>query len=60
MAGAYNIGRAGAAVAPMVIGYMATQGSIGRGFLLMGLAYFIGGVVPALCIPEKLPDPQRG
>ncbi|KAG8148443.1 MFS transporter [Burkholderia catarinensis] len=60
VAGAYNLGRAGAAVAPMVIGYMAAQGSIGRGFLLMGLAYFLGGVVPALFIPEKLHDPQRG
>ncbi|MFB5147990.1 MFS transporter [Burkholderia orbicola] len=59
VAGAYNIGRAGAAAAPSVIGFIATQGSIGRGFLLMGLAYFIAGVIPALFIPEKLHDPQR-
>ena len=36
--GAYNIGRIGAAIAPAVIGFLATQMSIGVGFLVMGAA----------------------
>lgn len=59
VAGAYNIGRIGASIAPAAIGYVATQGSIGQGFLLMGAAYFLCGVIPALFIPERLYDPQK-
>lgn len=58
MGGAYNIGRIGAAVAPAVIGFLATQMSIGIGFLVMGAAYFICGVIPALLIRDKQFDPQ--
>lgn len=57
--GAYNIGRVGAAMAPAIIGYLATEGSIGLGFLVMGGAYFLCGLVPALFIKEKLYDPQK-
>lgn len=57
--GAYNVGRVGAAIAPACIGYLATTGSIGLGFLVMGAAYFLCGVVPALFIKEKLYDPQK-
>lgn len=57
--GAYNVGRVGAAIAPAAIGYLATEGSIGLGFLVMGGAYFICGMVPALFIKEKLYDPQQ-
>lgn len=57
--GAYNVGRIGAAVAPACIGYLATNGSIGLGFLVMGAAYFLCGIVPALFIKEKLYDPQQ-
>ena len=57
--GAYNVGRIGAAVAPAVIGYLATGGSIGLGFLVMGGAYFLCGLVPALFIKDKLYDPQK-
>ncbi|KAF1072028.1 MAG: putative metabolite transport protein YjhB [Pseudomonas citronellolis] len=56
--GAYNIGRIGAAVAPAAIGFLATQMSIGVGFLVMGAAYFICGVIPALFIRDKQFDPQ--
>ncbi len=56
--GAYNIGRAGAAIAPIAIGYLASQWSIGMGFLVLGGAYFLSGVVPALFIREKQFDPQ--
>lgn len=57
--GAYNVGRLGAAIAPATIGYLATGGSIGLGFLVMGAAYFICGVIPALFIKEKQYDPQK-
>jgi MFS transporter, AAHS family, cis,cis-muconate transporter len=57
--GAYNLGRMGAIVAPSLIGYLATQGTIGLGFLVMGAAYFLCGLVPVLFIKEKLFDPQQ-
>ncbi|MFP3624943.1 MFS transporter, partial [Burkholderia sp. SIMBA_051] len=57
--GAYNVGRIGAAIAPAAIGFLATNGTIGLGFLVMGVAYFLGGLVPALFIREKLYDPQN-
>lgn len=57
--GAYNVGRVGAAIAPAAIGYLATSGSIGIGFLVMAGAYFLCGMVPALFIKEKLYDPQK-
>jgi MFS transporter, AAHS family, cis,cis-muconate transporter len=57
--GAYNLGRVGAIVAPALIGYLATHGSIGLGFLVMGAAYFLCGLVPMLFIKEKLYDPQK-
>lgn len=57
--GAYNVGRIGAAIAPATIGWIATEGSIGLGFLVMGVAYFLCGLVPALFIRERLYDPQK-
>ncbi len=57
--GAYNIGRIGAAVAPAAIGFLASHGSIGVGFMVMGGAYFICGVIPALFIRDKQFDPQK-
>jgi len=57
--GAYNIGRIGAAVAPAAIGFLASNGSIGLGFMVMGGAYFICGVIPALFIRDKQFDPQK-
>jgi MFS transporter, AAHS family, cis,cis-muconate transporter len=56
--GAYNIGRVGAAVAPALIGLIATQYSIGAGLMVMGAAYCLTGIIPALFIPEKMYDPQ--
>ncbi len=57
--GAYNVGRLGAALAPATIGFLASGGSIGLGFVVMGAAYLICGVIPALFIKEKLYDPQK-
>ena len=57
--GAYNVGRIGAAVAPTIIGLIATQYSIGLGLIVMGGAYFLTGIIPALFIPEKMYDPHK-
>jgi AAHS family cis,cis-muconate transporter-like MFS transporter len=57
--GAYNIGRVGAAVAPWLIGIVATSYSIGLGLIIMGGAYFLTGIIPALFIREKMYDPQQ-
>lgn len=57
--GAYNVGRLGAAIAPATIGFLASGGSIGLGFVVMGAAYLICGIIPALFIKEKLYDPQK-
>lgn len=55
--GAYNVGRIGAVIAPALIGVIATRYSIGLGLMLMGAAYLLAGVVPALLIREKMFDP---
>jgi AAHS family cis,cis-muconate transporter-like MFS transporter len=57
--GAYNIGRLGAAVAPAAIGFLTSHGSISVGFLVMGAAYFICGVIPALSTRDKQFGPQK-
>ena len=57
--GAYNIGRIGAAIAPWLIGVIATRYSIGLGLIIMGGAYFMTGIIPALFIREKMYDPQQ-
>lgn len=57
--GAYNIGRVGAIFAPLAIGYLAMNGSIGTGLILMGVAYFLCGLIPALFIKDRLYDPQK-
>ena len=57
--GAFNIGRIGAVFAPITIGYLAMHNSIGAGLLLMGVAYFICGLIPTLFIKDRLYDPQK-
>jgi AAHS family cis,cis-muconate transporter-like MFS transporter len=56
--GAYNLGRVGAAIAPTLIGLIATSYSIGLGLILMAAAYLLTGLIPALFIREKMYDPQ--
>ncbi|MFX8457798.1 MFS transporter, partial [Acinetobacter baumannii] len=46
-------------LAPATIGFLASGGSIGLGFVVMGAAYLICGVIPALFIKEKIYDPQK-
>lgn len=59
MGGAYNVGRLGAVFAPLTIGYFAQGGSIGTGLLIMGIAYFLCGLIPAFFIKDRLFDPQK-
>lgn len=54
VAGALNIGRIGSAAAPILIGFIATTKSIGYGLALMGIAYFLCGIIPALFIKDKI------
>lgn len=55
--GAYNIGRMGAIIAPFTIGVIAESQSIGMGLAIMGIAYALAGIIPALFIREKMYDP---
>ena len=54
---AHNVGRIGSTIAPATIGFIATNGSIGLGFLVMGAAYLIC-ILPTFFIKEKMYDPQ--
>jgi MFS transporter, AAHS family, cis,cis-muconate transporter len=56
--GSYNLGRFCSGAAPIVIGFLATQFSIGLGFLVVGAVFFLSGVT-ALFIPDRLYDTQR-
>jgi len=56
--GSYNLGRFCSGAAPIVIGFIATQFSIGLGFLVVGAVFFLSGVC-ALFIPDRLYDTQR-
>jgi AAHS family cis,cis-muconate transporter-like MFS transporter len=55
---AYNLGRIGATLSPLLVGIAASTYSIGFGIGLLGLAYAVCGLVPALFIREKLFDPK--
>jgi AAHS family cis,cis-muconate transporter-like MFS transporter len=57
--GAYNIGRFGAAIAPIIIGIIAESQSIGFGLATLGIAYALCGIIPALFIREKMYDPFK-
>ena len=57
--GAYNAGRFGAAIAPVIIGVIAESQSIGFGLAILGIAYAISGIIPALFIREKMYDPFK-
>jgi MFS transporter, AAHS family, cis,cis-muconate transporter len=57
--GSYNVGRFCSGAAPIVIGFIATQFSIGIGFLAVGAVFFLSGVM-ALFIPDRLHDTNVG
>ena len=54
----YNLGRIGAMASPLLIGMAATRYSIGLGIGLLGIAYAVCALVPALFIKEKMFDPK--
>ncbi|MDD5168380.1 MAG: MFS transporter [Syntrophales bacterium] len=58
VATAYNIGRIGSMVSPLMIGYVSVQYSIAFGIALLGIAYFFTAILPGLFIRDKLYDPK--
>ena len=52
-------GRFGAAIAPIAIGIIAEAQSIGFGLAVLGIAYALSGIIPALFIREKIYDPYE-
>ena len=55
---AYNLGRIGATVSPLLIGMAASRYSIGLGLALLGLSYAACALLPGLFIREKMFDPN--
>jgi len=55
---AYNLGRIGATLSPLLIGLAATRYSIGFGLGLLGVSYLICALTPGLFIPERQFDPS--
>jgi MFS transporter, AAHS family, cis,cis-muconate transporter len=58
MATSYNIGRIGSMISPLVIGWAATQYSIGIGIATCGAAYLLCALLPGIFIKEKMYDPK--
>lgn len=55
---AYNVGRIGSTLSPLLIGMAATNYSIGLGIGLLGFAYAVCAIVPGLFIKERMFDPM--
>jgi len=55
---AYNIGRVGATISPLLIGAVSTNYSIGLGIGLLGISYATCALIPGLLIKEKMFDPN--
>jgi AAHS family cis,cis-muconate transporter-like MFS transporter len=55
---AYNIGRIGATLSPLLIGLVATQYSIGVGLALLGMSYLVCALLPGLFMRERQFDPS--
>ena len=55
---AYNIGRVGATISPLLIGAVSTNYSIGFGIGLLGISYAACALIPGLLIREKMFDPN--
>lgn len=51
------IGKGGSMLAPLVIGIIAQNSSIGFGMAFLGIAYIVCGIVPGLFIRERMYDP---
>jgi AAHS family cis,cis-muconate transporter-like MFS transporter len=55
---AYNLGRIGATLSPLLIGLTAAHYSIGLGIGLLGISYAACALIPGLFIKEKQFDPS--
>ena len=55
---AYNLGRIGATMSPLLIGLAASRYSIGLGLALLGISYAACAIVPGVFIREKMFDPK--
>jgi AAHS family cis,cis-muconate transporter-like MFS transporter len=55
---AYNIGRVGATISPLLIGAVSMKYSIGFGIGLLGIAYAVCALIPGLLIAEQIFDPN--
>jgi AAHS family cis,cis-muconate transporter-like MFS transporter len=55
---AYNLGRIGATMSPLLIGLAATRYSIGLGIGLLGFSYAVCALIPGLFIRERMYDPS--
>jgi len=58
VAAAYNVGRIGGILSPLVIGIIAKGHSIGTGIAVLGISYAICAILPGLFIREKMFDPK--
>ncbi|CAM4385730.1 Cis,cis-muconate transport protein [Acinetobacter pragensis] len=54
---AHNGGRIGSAIAPLLVGYVASGGSMSAGFVILGLSYLVC-IIPLFFVREKMYDPQ--
>jgi MFS transporter, AAHS family, cis,cis-muconate transporter len=54
----YNLGRIGSTISPLLIGWVATDYSIGLGIGLLGVSYAICAMIPGLFIRERMYDPK--
>lgn len=59
MGWAYNAGRVGGVLAPITIGFLGEHFSIGVGFLGVGIALCLMGLIPALLIKSGMYDPSK-
>jgi AAHS family cis,cis-muconate transporter-like MFS transporter len=55
---AYNLGRIGATMSPLLIGLAASRYSIGMGLGLLGIAYAVCALIPGAFIRERMFDPN--
>ena len=55
---AYNVGRIGSTISPLMIGWAASAYSVGFGIALLGISYALCGLIPGIFIREKMFDPK--
>ncbi len=56
---AYNAGRIGSIISPIVIGAVAMKYTVGMGIATLGFTYLVSALVPGIWIKEKMYDPAH-